>query len=437
MKISIFGLGYVGVVSAGCLTSCGHEVVGVDVNEVKVDLMNKGQSPIVEKDLPELLARAKEKALLKATIKVREAVHATDMSLICVGTPSRANGSLNTNYIERVCEQIGSAIKEKEAGHVLVFRSTMLPGTNKEIIIPRLEKASGKIEGEGFHVAFNPEFLREATAVYDFNNPPKTVVGCNNEEAADKVLALYEGLPGLMIKTTLEVAEMVKYVDNNFHALKITFANEVGHICKNLGLDSHAVIDIFLQDTKLNISSYYLKPGFAFGGSCLPKDLRAMTYLAKMLDLETPLLNSLILSNNLQILMTIKKIISFNKRRIGIAGFSFKAGTDDLRESPLVEVIETLIGKGYDLKLYDKNVSLARLVGANKEYINDRIPHISSLMVDSLDDLLSDREVIIIGNKDEEFKRILKDCRDDQIVYDLVRMGECDEGKDNYQGICW
>ncbi len=437
MKISIFGLGYVGVVSAGCLTSCGHEVVGVDVNEVKVDLMNKGQSPIVEKDLPELLARAKEKALLKATIKVREAVHATDMSLICVGTPSRANGSLNTNYIERVCEQIGSAIKEKEAGHVLVFRSTMLPGTNKEIIIPRLEKASGKIEGEGFHVAFNPEFLREATAVYDFNNPPKTVVGCNNEEAADKVLALYEGLPGPMIKTTLEVAEMVKYVDNNFHALKITFANEVGHICKNLGLDSHAVIDIFLQDTKLNISSYYLKPGFAFGGSCLPKDLRAMTYLAKMLDLETPLLNSLILSNNLQILMTIKKIISFNKRRIGIAGFSFKAGTDDLRESPLVEVIETLIGKGYDLKLYDKNVSLARLVGANKEYINGRIPHISSLMVDSLDDLLSDREVIIIGNKDEEFKRILKDCRDDQIVYDLVRMGECDEGKDNYQGICW
>lgn len=437
MKISIFGLGYVGVVSAGCLTSCGHEVVGVDVNEVKVDLMNKGQSPIVEKDLPELLARAKEKALLKATIKVREAVHATDMSLICVGTPSRANGSLNTNYIERVCEQIGSAIKEKEAGHVLVFRSTMLPGTNKEIIIPRLEKASGKIEGEGFHVAFNPEFLREATAVYDFNNPPKTVVGCNNEEAADKVLALYEGLPGPMIKTTLEVAEMVKYVDNNFHALKITFANEVGHICKNLGLDSHAVIDIFLKDTKLNISSYYLKPGFAFGGSCLPKDLRAMTYLAKMLDLETPLLNSLILSNNLQILMTIKKIISFNKRRIGIAGFSFKAGTDDLRESPLVEVIETLIGKGYDLKLYDKNVSLARLVGANKEYINDRIPHISSLMVDSLDDLLSDREVIIIGNKDEEFKRILKDCRDDQIVYDLVRMGECDEGKDNYQGICW
>ena len=437
MKISIFGLGYVGVVSAGCLTSRGHEVVGVDVNEVKVDLMNKGQSPIVEKDLPELLARAKEKALLKATINVHEAVHATDISLICVGTPSRANGSLNTNYIERVCEQIGSAIKEKEAGHVLVFRSTMLPGTNKEIIIPRLEKASGKIEGEGFHVAFNPEFLREATAVYDFNNPPKTVVGCNNEEAADKVLALYEGLPGPMIKTTLEVAEMVKYVDNNFHALKITFANEVGHICKNLGLDSHAVIDIFLQDTKLNISSYYLKPGFAFGGSCLPKDLRAMTYLAKMLDLETPLLNSLILSNNLQILMTIKKIISFNKRRIGIAGFSFKAGTDDLRESPLVEVIETLIGKGYDLKLYDKNVSLARLVGANKEYINDRIPHISSLMVDSLDDLLSDREVIIIGNKDEEFKRILKDCRDDQIVYDLVRMGECDEGKDNYQGICW
>ena len=437
MKISIFGLGYVGVVSAGCLASIGHEIIGVDVNETKVEMLNAGVSPIVEKDLPELLSQAKKKGLIVATTDAGYAIENTEISLICVGTPSRPNGSSNTKYLERICEQIGECLKNNQGSHVLVFRSTMLPGTNKETLIPLLEKTSGKKEGKDFFVAFNPEFLREATAVYDFNNPPKTVVGCNDELMADKVMKLYDGLPGPMIKTKLEIAEMVKYVDNNFHAVKITFANEIGQICKKLGLDSHEVMNIFMQDTKLNISTYYFKPGFAFGGSCLPKDLRAINYLAKMNDLELPLLESLIPSNNIQILTLIKRILALGKRKVGIAGFSFKAGTDDLRESPIVEVIETLIGKGYDLKLYDKNVAVAKLIGANKEYINNHIPHIASLMVDSLDELLKDREIIIIGNSDVEFKRLLTESRDDQLIFDLVRIGDISSARENYQGICW
>jgi len=437
MHISIFGLGYVGVVTAACLASRNHTVIGVDVSRLKVDMMNEGLSPIVERDVPELLAKAKEKNLLFATTDTAEAISRTKLSIVCVGTPSRANGSLNTKYLESVCEQIGSSLKEKRESHTVVFRSTMLPGTMRETVIPRLEEFSGKKHNVNFYVAFNPEFLRESTAAYDFFNPPKTVVGTDLKETAEKVFTLYEGLPGPMIKTKIEIAEMVKYIDNNFHALKITFANEIGYICKNIGIDSHEAMEIFLQDTKLNISPAYLKPGFAFGGSCLPKDLRAMTYMAKILDIDTPLLNSLIQSNNVQIINTIKKILSFGKRKIGIAGFSFKAGTDDLRESPIIEVIETLIGKGFDLKLYDRNVSVAKLMGANKEYIINHIPHIASLMVDSIDELLDDREVIVIGNREDEFKRILTDAKEDQIIFDLVRLGGTSDAGIRYEGVCW
>lgn len=437
MNISIFGLGYVGIVTAGCLSSMGHNVIGVDVNRTKVDMMNEGLSPIVEKDLSGLLSEGKSKGLISATHNTHDAIINSELSIICVGTPSRANGSLNTEYLKNVCEEIGSCLKGKTAEHIIVVRSTMLPGTNKEIVIPILEKNSDKKEGRDFFVAFNPEFLREATAVYDFYNPPKTVVGCNNDVIAEKVLNLYNGLPGPMIKTSLEVAEMVKYADNNFHAVKVTFANEVGHVCKKLGIDSYDVMNIFMQDTKLNISTYYFRPGFAFGGSCLPKDIRAMNYITKMNDLETPLLNSLMASNNIQILYAIKKIMSYGKKKIGIAGFSFKAGTDDLRESPLVELIETLIGKGYELKLYDKNVSIAKLIGANKEYINHHIPHISSLMVDSLDELLKHSEVIVIGNGDQEFRKIPLEAKQDQYIYDLVRISDKHIKSDNYEGICW
>ncbi len=336
MDISVFGLGYVGVVSMGCLASRGHRMIGVDVNSTKINLINDGKCPIVEKDLPELLLEGRKRGLITATNSAEKAIADSELSIICVGTPSRANGSLNTTYLEGVCKDIASCLKTKNSEHILVFRSTMLPGTAVDTVIPLIEEYSGLTEGEGFHVVFNPEFLREATAVFDFNNPPKTVVGGRNPSVVEKVLAVYEGIPGPMIGTTLEVAEMVKYLDNNFHALKITFANEVGQICKKLNIDSHKVMEIFIQDTKLNISSYYLWPGFAFGGSCLPKDLRAITYLSKMLDLETPMLNSMMLSNQAQVLAVIKRVIEHGKRKIGIAGFSFKAGTDDLRESPIV-----------------------------------------------------------------------------------------------------
>ncbi|HOV26501.1 MAG TPA: nucleotide sugar dehydrogenase [Pseudobacteroides sp.] len=437
MNISVFGLGYVGVVTIAYLTSRNHKVIGVDVSEVKVKMLNEGICPIVEKDVPEMLKDAKEKGLVSATVDAEEAIRKTELSIICVGTPSESNGNLDTRFIRNVCEEAGKSIRDKAEPHIFVFRSTMLPGTMRKTVIPILESFSGKKQNEGFFVVFNPEFLRESTAVYDFYNPPKTVVGSDSEEIADKVISLYEGLPGPVIKTKIEVAEMVKYVDNNFHAVKITFANEIGHICKNIGLDSHEVMNIFMQDTKLNISTYYLKPGFAFGGSCLPKDLRAINYLAKNLDLDLPLLSSLLPSNRNQIQSAIKRIISLGKNKIGIAGFSFKEGTDDLRESPIIEVIETLIGKGYDLKLYDRNVSLARLVGANKEYIEKRIPHISALMVESLDEILGDRELIIIGNKAPEFTRILNEARDDQMIFDLVRMGDNIYDRRNYEGICW
>ena len=437
MDISVFGLGYVGVVSMACLASRGHRMIGVDVNQHKIDLINDGMCPIVEKDLPELLKLGKQKGLISATNKAEEAIAHSALSIICVGTPSRANGSLNTQYLENVCKDIAKCLGEKKGEHILVFRSTMLPGTAIDMVIPTLEEHSGLKESEGFHVVFNPEFLREATAVFDFNHPPKTVVGGRNPSIVQKVLDVYDGVPGPMIGTTLEVAEMVKYLDNNFHALKITFANEVGQICKKLSIDSHKVMEIFVQDTKLNISDYYLWPGFAFGGSCLPKDLRAVTYLSKMLDLETPMLNSLMISNQAQILSVIKRVIAHGKKKIGIAGFSFKAGTDDLRESPIIEVIETLLGKGYDLKLYDKNVTLARLMGANKDYIDNRIPHISSLMVGTLDEIIADRELIIIGNRSDEFKRLLTECREDQVIFDLVRIGGQIETKARYDGICW
>jgi len=437
MKISIFGMGYVGIVSAVCLAKQGHMIIGVDVNKKKVEMINSGSSPIIEKDVDQLLSEAAQEGRIKATMDTAQAIADSEVSFISVGTPSRANGSLDTVYLENVCKEIGACLKGTDCVHILVFRSTMLPGTMQGLLIPLLEKYSEKRCWEGFQVAYNPEFLREGTAVDDFAHPPKTVVGSDVETVADQVLDIYAGLPGPMIRTSLQVAEMVKYVDNNFHALKIVFANEVGSICKELKIDSHDIMKIFVQDTKLNLSPYYLKPGFAFGGSCLPKDLRAINYLAKTHDLDIPLLNALIPSNETLVRKTVQKIIGFGKKKIGVAGFSFKAGTDDLRESPLIEVIETLIGKGYELKLYDKNVSVAKLIGANKEYIEERIPHISSLMVDSLKELIEGTDLIVIGNKDQEFEGIPNQCRKEQIVYDLVRIHQDVPQNENYEGISW
>lgn len=437
MKISVFGLGYVGTVSAGCFANDGHDVVGVDPVQTKVDLINNGDSPIIEAQIGEIIAAAVASGNLHATADPFEAIQATELSFVCVGTPSQTNGNLDLRYIRRICEQIGSALREKAAHHTIVIRSTILPGTMKGIVIPVLEEISGKTAGVDFGVCHNPEFLREGSAVRDFHTPPKTVIGELDEPSGSLLTQLYAALDAPLIRTTLETAEMVKYVDNSWHALKIGFANEIGTLCKVLGVDAHDVMNIFCTDTKLNISPAYLLPGFAFGGSCLPKDLRALAYTAKTHDLELPILTSILPSNYLQVNRGLDLIMQKGHNRIGILGFTFKAGTDDLRESPVIEVIERLLGKGYDLRIYDKNVSLATLVGANRDFILNRIPHISRLMVSQIDGVLDHAQTIVIGNKDPDFRNVPQRLRDGQSVVDFVRISERRSDDGRYEGICW
>jgi len=437
MRISVFGLGYVGTVCVACFAKEGHQVVGVDVNKDKVDIINSGRSPIVENGLEALITKSVKEGRLTATTNSREATFMSDFSLICVSTPSNNNGSLNLSYIQRVSHDIGTALQEKDDYHIVVVRSTVLPGIVSNTIIPALENASSKKKDIDFGVVVNPEFLRESSSVHDFYNPPKIIVGSLKPSDANAVAELYKGFSAPLIKTSIEVAEMVKYVDNSFHALKVTFANEIGNICKALDIDSHAVMEIFCKDTKLNISPYYLKPGFAFGGSCLPKDVRALTYKASRLDINTPVLNAIIPSNQNQISVGLQRIMSLQKKKVGILGFAFKSGTDDLRESPMVELIESLLGKGYDIRIYDKSVSLAKLYGANKRFIEERIPHISKLMVGTTDDIVSHAEIIVIGNNASEFNDVLHRLRADQHVIDLVRIVEGIDLKTKYDGISW
>ncbi len=437
MKISIFGLGYVGAVSAGCLAQDGNTVVGVDPYQPKIDLINSGKTPVIEKDIGEIIEKAVADNLLSATTDVKQAVFETEISLICVGTPSQLNGSLDLKYVRKVCEEIGEAIKLKDDFHVVVARSTMLPGTMMNLVIPTLEEYSGKKAGVDFGVCNNPEFLRESTAVYDYYNPPKTVIGETDNRAGEMLASLYADMDAPMVRTSVETAELVKYTDNVWHALKVSFANEIGNIAKAVGIDGHEVMEIFCKDTKLNLSSYYMKPGFAFGGSCLPKDVRALTYKARSLDLTTPVLNSIIPSNENQIEKGLSMITQKGSKKIGILGFSFKAGTDDLRESPLVEVIERLLGKGYDIRLYDRNVKIASLVGANKDYILNAIPHISKLMVDSIGEVLEHADTIVIGNGAEEFATVPEQLKDGQVVVDLVRISSERSKEGKYDGICW
>lgn len=436
MKISIFGLGYVGTVSAGCLATDGHSVIGVDPNKTKVDLINQGVSPIVEKDIGEMIAAAAKNNVLRATLDVRDAVINSDISMVCVGTPSQLNGNLDLSHVRKVCEQIGAALKEKSAFHVVVARSTMLPGSMRTVVIPALESYSGKKAGVDFGVCNNPEFLREGTAVFDYYNPPKTVIGETDSKAGELLMQLYAKMTAPLIRTEVETAEMAKYADNTWHAVKVAFANEIGNLCKAEGIDGHKVMEIFCQDTKLNLSPYYMKPGFAFGGSCLPKDVRALMYKGKSLDMDLPLINAILPSNQRQIEKGIKMIVEKGNKKVGILGFSFKAGTDDLRESPLVEVIEFLIGKGYELKLYDKNVNLAALTGANQDYILNHIPHISRLMASSMDEVLNFAQTIVIGNSAAEFRNVPDEIKSGQVVVDLVRIVPKLSGE-QYDGICW
>ena len=437
MKLSVFGLGYVGCVSAACFADEGNEVIGVDVNPTKVEIINDGKSPIVEEGISELIAKVVKAGRLSATTDSEQAIRESDLSLVCVGTPSNQNGSLHLRHVEQVCREIGAAMKTKKQRHVVVIRSTMLPGTVQNTVVPALEETSGMKAVQDFGICINPEFLREGSSLKDFYSPPFTLIGADDEETVAAVRSLYVNIKAPVYTTSLKTAEMVKYVCNCFHALKVSFANEIGNICKALEIDSHEVMHVFCQDTKLNLSPYYLKPGFAFGGSCLPKDLRAINYKAKELDVEVPVLSSILPSNRLQIQRAVDMVVATGYKRVGVLGFSFKAGTDDLRESPMVTLIETLIGKGFELAIYDRDVSLARLVGANKEYIEREIPHISKLMRAGVDGVLNDSDVIIIGNQAEEFRSVAERLRKDQQLIDLVHLFDGRTSSENYQGICW
>ncbi|WP_127846057.1 nucleotide sugar dehydrogenase [Psychroflexus aestuariivivens] len=436
MKISVFGLGYVGVVCSACFSREGHKVIGIDINETKVNLINNGKSTIIEKGLEEQITESVNKGLLNAISDSKKAVLNSEVSFICVGTPSLSNGAINLAYIYEVTKQIAEAIKVKDSFHTVVIRSTVKIGTLKTCI-EIIEDISGKSFGKDFGLVSNPEFLREGTAMSDFFNPPYTIVGTNCERSEKLMTSLYQNIDAPIHYIKPEEAEVIKYANNNFHAMKISFANEIGNICKESKVDGHVVMDIVSKDTKLNLSPYYLKPGFAFGGSCLPKDVRGLTQLAKSLDLKTPLLSSLLKSNFYQIERGLELILNTNKNKIGFLGFAFKSGTDDLRESPLVSIIETLIGKGYDLKVYDGNVHLSSLLGKNKDYINNHIPHIYKLLKEDINEVIEESEVIVIGNNSEEFATILPQIPESKIIVDLVRVDNQKTSKGNYIGICW
>jgi len=437
VKISVLGLGYVGTVAAGCLAREGHRVIGVDSEPVKVDMINAGASPIIEKDIGGIVGDQVAAGRLSATTDIAAAVRQSDLSLICVGTPSRANGDIELKHVRHVCEQVGASLRHHDGAPVVVVRSTMLPGTMSEVVIPALEAASGRRAGAEFGVCINPEFLREGSAVHDYYSPPKTVIGELNRASGDLLASLYARIEAPLIRTDIETAEMVKYADNAWHALKVGFANEIGNLCKGLAVDSHRVMDIFCQDTKLNLSPYYLRPGFAFGGSCLPKDLRALLYKAKTLDVTLPILAAILPSNEEQIERGVQAVIDRGSRKVGILGISFKAGTDDLRESPVVELAERLIGKGYDLRMYDGNVRLASLHGANRNYILNHIPHISRLLVPDIDEVLQHAGTIVIGNADPEFRDVPRRLNDGQTIIDFVRVTDARSVAGVYEGICW
>lgn len=435
MKISYFGLGYVGCVGAACCAKLGHHVIGNDVSENKVNLINQGKPTIIEAEIDELVKEAHEKGLLEATMDYHYAVHNSEISFIVVGTPSSKEGHLNLKYIYGVARQIGEAMRDKDDFHIIAIRSTVLPGTNEKVG-KIVAEASGKVRGKDFAIVSNPEFLREGTAVKDYMNPPLTLIGTDNEIAEAKFRELYKDVPGEFISTDIGVAEIMKYVDNTYHGLKIVFANEVGNICKALGIDSHKVMEIFCKDKQLNISPYYFKPGFAYGGSCLPKDSKALRALAHDLYIDVPVINAINPSNEQQKKNAVDIIESKGKRKIGIMGLSFKSGTDDLRCSPIVDVAEALLGKGYEIHIYDKNVRTSQLTGTNADFIAAKLPHLHEIITDDIDEVASWCEVMVITNKEKEFADLpMKYPR--KAIVDLVRQYIELDYDGNYEGISW
>lgn len=439
MNVSILGLGYVGSVSAACFASMGHSVIGVDVSAAKVEMLNSGRSPILEARMGEIVAEQSHDGRLKATTDTLAAVLESDLSFVCVGTPSLRSGKLDLGHVEKVMGEIGAALKQKKTHHTVVLRSTVLPGTTDSIVTPILERASGKRAAADFAICYNPEFMREGSAVADFFNPPYTVFGAKHPDELVLLRELYEKVPSRVFEVEIAVAEMVKYVSNLFHAVKVGFANEIGTLCQRFGIDTGAVTEIFTSDNKLNISPAYLKPGFAFGGSCLPKDLRAIVHRAKELDLTLPLLESVMPSNFEHITRAVEAVLHTGKRRISMLGLSFKAGTDDLRESPQVQLIKRLLGEGCQVTIWDEDVSLGRLAGSNRQYIEEVIPHIGSLLSTDFETVVRSGEVVVIGTKLRSSERLSRCLSSDQVVVDLVNLESSGrpQGSAFYQGICW
>jgi GDP-mannose 6-dehydrogenase len=437
MKISIFGMGYVGSVTAACLAEQRHEVVGVDVNPTKVKLINAGQTPVIEPGLGDLMRDAVRDGRLRATASAAEAVASTDISLVCVGTPTLRSGRLDLSGIEKVSGELGRALKEKSGFHTIAVRSTILPGTSDRLVIPTLESGSGKTAGRDFAVCYNPEFIREGTAVADFYAPPFTIIGAHDPKHGQPVAALYAAIDKPLVHTEMRLAEMLKYICNAFHALKIVFANEIGTIAKSVGVDSQALMQLFCTDEKLNISRAYLQPGFAFGGSCLPKDVRSLAYLGRELDLKLPMLESIVPSNQIHMQRGIDLVLQTGKKKVGVLGLSFKPDTDDLRESPMIELVKALIGEGCQVRIFDEKVKLSSIVGANREFVEKEIPHIGALLLATLEEVVRDSEVIVVGRDAREFRTLRELLRADHTVIELARSKNFEAGVARHLGICW
>ena len=438
MRVVVVGLGYVGSVCSACLASRGHTVIGVDTSDFKVGCIERGESPIVEKDLNQLIAESRRAGRLSATTRIEEAMPAADVVLVCVGTPSAADGGLDLRHVKRAVAEVGRALECSRGFTTVVMRSTMLPGSVEGELQPVLEQAAAGRAGADFGLAYNPEFLREGSAVADFFGAQYTVIGASDRRSAEAVAALYEGVGGEILTTSIRVAEMLKYVNNAFHALKVAFANEVGRLAQREAIDSHEVMRLFCRDTRLNLGPSYLMPGFAFGGSCLPKDLRAINQRARRHDLELPVLESILRSNDHHVEAAIHLIERLRQKRVGVLGLSFKAGTDDLRESPILRVIGALVGKGYSVLLHDPHLDMERVLGANRRFVEDEVPYLPERLRSDLREVVENSEVVVVANPSAAYHDVGALLREGQVLVDLVHAVDPATVKHGeYHGLAW